>query len=680
MKMATTAPLLPDPPPTTQRDSSAQALLRRYLSHLAAMVAILAAATMPGCVAESAGESEGQVVVRWTPEAGTCEEAGIATVRIAVQAAGTTVAEVTDINCAAAAYTVAVTPGVRNVVVTGYGASGKVNSAAPPLAILIPAGASQTTPVMLLAPKLGSVKVAWRFAGDVADLAEGCALRQVSLVQVMVADGAAILSKTAVPCAQGSARIDGVPVGSHTLIVHAQSPVQALTYTAQTAITTGEAPPLTTWLDLQAGKSKGRLTAMWTVGGMPPALACKAAGIQSVDVHVLSNYKVTVEATRQVACGDGRVDFDELGLGKRWVLIIANTSSGGHLSSTPQVAGPYDIESNPASPAVSVVDFPVPAGVGPIGGVDPASNLKGLTIRWKFDAGAALTAVGCATKGVESVRVELLGASVANPPLLAVQEAPCSAGSVTFAAVPAGVVSTHIVGKNAQGATTYEGQAAVSGGAPAGTIVDVGLALTPISVTWTVLGSPAEVGCAKAGLDSLSVQFLPPAESSLMPKTLTVPCGSGGATWTGKGAQGVWLIRVSGATSGGESYGTMPLETVQVWANSADTSTFAQADLARTSANLAVSWVISKGNQAICDAADTHVHVLDKTGADYLLKVPCAQGAMTFVGLKPGTYFLAVTAVNKFGNIVLQLPAQPAPFTLAPGDNAKQTVELAAPK
>lgn len=648
----------------------------RWTGWLAALLALL---SLAGCFSSSGDDALGQLVVRWKPAGGSCADAGIATVRLSVQSGQVVDAELADIDCERGFFVVDVAPGVHTVRLTGYGPGGAPIATAPPESVLVTAGSSQSTAVLALAAKVGSLKVAWRFAGSTDAVAQGCAQHQLGSVLIEVLVGANIVAEKVASCADGAVRLDGIPAGPAVVKLVAQSFPELPSYTGQASTSVSETVAASVNLSLAPAAPRGRLTALWTVGGLPPALACAQAGIEAVTVYVLSTYKVKVEAQQQVACTAGGVEFESLTVGKRWVMVVASVAGGGQLSGLPQVAGPYEVTEDSGSGPVALVAFPasVSAVFAPSPGpsTTPPVQDPGATVRWAFDAGFAATASSCSAHGVSTVRVELLAGVAAGSTVLAWLEAPCALGMLSFSAPPAGAVAARATGKNAQGVAVAAGQVLLTAGQ-----ADVTLAPLGPTVSWTVQGAMPAVGCAQAALANVTVQFMPPAGSGLPVKTLQVACQAGSVPFSGPATPGQWQVRVSGVNQGGLDYGTAPDEWVSLPVGGAAAGSVVAVDLVRTTATVTVTWKVQSTSMVTCESADTELHILNKTGADYQSTVPCKQGTRTFVGIKPGLYFLSVTALNQSGETVLQQASKGAPFTVKAGEDSQQTVELVATK
>lgn len=656
--------------------SSPPAALRGTLAMVSAIC--LALWGLVGCIADSPADGMGQVVVRWAPADGTCEDNGIATVRISAEAAGDTVAQVSDIDCAAGSYTLTLSPGVRNISITGYGVDGKLNASAETISMLVLAGASQTTPVVPLSTKQGSLRLSWRFPGDASDVAAACTKRQLTNIEIVVYTDSAVQTKVLVPCSKGTATVGGIPLGYHGVTLSAQNANGSSTLVANVTINVTGAKPQVTWVDLKDSAVQGRLTTLWTVGGLPPVLACAKADLVSVDIYVLSDYKVKVEKVRTVQCGDGVAEFDDLGLGQRWVMMAANKSNGDRVFSVPQIAGPYTVTGAAGTPPVAIADFPLNGVVDSGANGTPKTLPIKLTVHWNFGGQGTSIAAACAAANVATVRVDLLSGNTAAAPL-ASKDIACSAGVVTFPSVPDGTGTARVSAKGAAGATAYLGTAPANMSGTAPVDVTVILVSQAVVVTWTVAGDDPSTGCAAANLQTVTATFQgPPGSPKIAPQT--VNCADGQASAVGNGTSGNWTIKLSGTATNGDTYATQWSTPVQVWSNG-DSGATVQANLVRTSANLSILWQVGAANAAKCTKNATMTVKLSAqngNGQEQVKTAPCDAYVIKFSALQSGNYFVSATVTDTTDGPVLQAQNGIENYYLGPGENAVKQMTLAA--
>ncbi|GEM_PF-3454778 len=226
-----------------------------------------------------------------------------------------------------------------------------------------------------------------------------------------------------------------------------------------------------------------------------------------------------------------------------------------------------------------------------------------LEVRWEVAA--------CASSGVSSVRIKVRRGGFLEEdsgPLV------CTKGFQSFSVEP-GTYAVELTAKDTSGAL-------ISSADAGNLVVDPGKTTTTpvlplvatrrntsggsVTVGWTVLGQPANTGCAKADIKTVTISMLNPSKTQVVAHA-SVPCNVGQATVLNVPAGQTW-VQLDGTTSQNLTfYGNLALfgpVTVQAGFDTKLTSTLDIGDLR---SSVGVQWQFANNNTC---AGNNVSHVL----------------------------------------------------------------------
>jgi hypothetical protein len=413
----------------------------------------------------------------------------------------------------------------------------------------------------------------------------------------------------------------------------------------------------TTGCIVNTGANHGIIQVQWEpVGG-----SCSALGIDSVTIRVepadgsfpsIANVSCT-QGSRSISVPEGDYDVRVEGLSAQDTVVAVT----------------------PWQTVTALAGFTQPTGVLPLGPTVVTSGSIG--VAWTIAGDSAIA--GCAKRGIHTVVVSVLDET--KTVIVASAESQCSAGQLTVNNVPIGVRYLQIDGLT-QNNTVEWGNVSLYGpiDVPADTLVLVEkpIDLAPltraltgsISLGWTVLGTAANTGCAKYGVQTIAISVLDGSGKQVI-STGSVPCANGSAIISNV-PSGSRMLQLDGLNAQGQLVvGNDPLTGPFQVTGGTQTVISPAVNLVQLSGagGLTLTWtVLGKAPATECakyELTNVDVRVLDdqKTQVLASVQVPCKNGTATLSNIPAGARYIQLDGLgpqtaDSYGNVLLAGPVQ----------------------
>ncbi|MBM4345494.1 MAG: hypothetical protein FJ100_19145 [Deltaproteobacteria bacterium] len=367
-----------------------------------AVVALLCAGALPGCVINNHGGGAPSLIVRWTTVQGTCASLGIVSVEVSIVRKGTVTHTVSG-PCASGEAEVLVPMGTYDVRAVGLDSGGQTVTATESVAVTVKSTGQTEAPPLKLQAKAAtaaaSLAVGWTVKGQAP--ASGCQSAGITKVTVSVFDKAqtTVLGGATAECKAGQILVSNLPAASGAYLqldgYTASDPAGKPSFgnpkpTGVFTLSAGTTTAVSTPIDLvqlggAASAGKGNVSVTWTVLGEAPASGCAKRGITDAQVRVLDDKRAEL-ASATVACTAGAATVAGVPAGSGYVQIDAVGPAAPASWGTVNLAGPFVLKDG------QVVSPPKALDLG---------QRTVVSLDWAFESGS------CTSHGVQTVFVEV---------------------------------------------------------------------------------------------------------------------------------------------------------------------------------------------------------------------------------------------------------------------------------